>query len=302
MSAFTFENEIRVAMVGDGPALDHARWILQRLGATIVTPEAGAERIDFPLMMAGRALTQTSAAPTSPLCVKLWDFQVDMPGSGVLASAVSGVSWVIGLPGRVPKYLPSHIPEKWCGSMGVSLALSLFVERLTQTKPYARPRVFDVSAAEILRSFADQNFGNHKQIPTSWRRNGRVSPEHGGIYPQGFFACADGFVGVVGRSRQDWSSILAALGNPAWATDDMRNPFELAKDSEKVDPLFTAELAKHTRRELLELALESGATFAPVFLASEIKQERLVRDAFFDKGGVAGLPFETPGAQRRATA
>lgn len=301
MSAFDFDKEIRIALAGDGPGLDHARWVLERLGAVVVAPDTAATRIDTPLVAAGSALAHEGKLPKSPLLVRLWDFQVGMAGSGVLASAVSGVSWVIGLPGRVPKYLPAQIPEKWCGTLGVSFALSFYVERLTQRQPYSKPRVFDVSSAEILRSFADQNFGNHKQIPTSWRRNGRVSPEHGGIYPQGFFACRDGYVGVVGRSRQDWNSILAALGDPAWATEDMRNPFELAKNSEKVDPLFTAELAKHTRRELLELALRSGATFAPVFLASEIREERLVRDNFFDANATAGLPFEILGTDRRTS-
>lgn len=301
MSAFQFQQPIPIALVGDGAALEHARWILDRLGTVIVTPEPGARSIDMPLLVSGSALADEASLPQSPLRVRLWDFQVGMSGTGILASGVSGVSWVIGLPGRVPKYLPARIPEKWCGTLGVSLALSLYVERLTQQQPYGKPRYFDVSAAEILRSFADQNFGNHKQIPTSWRRNGRVSPEHGGIYPQGFFACRDGFVGVVGRSRQDWNSILTALGNPAWATEDMRNPFELAKNSEKVDPLFTAELAKHTRRELLALALASGATFAPVFHASEIRQEHLVRDDFFNADATAGLPFEILGADRRTS-
>jgi crotonobetainyl-CoA:carnitine CoA-transferase CaiB-like acyl-CoA transferase len=302
MTAFQFKPALRIALRGDGPAMDHARWILDRLGATVVVPGAGEAEIDAPLLVAGTALAAQEHLPASPLVVRLWDFQVGMAGSGVLASAVSGVSWVIGFPGRVPKYLPSHIPEKWCASLGVALALSLYVERLTLRQPYGKPRFFDASSAEILRAFADQNFGNHKQIPTSWRRNGRVSPEHGGIYPQGFFACRDGYVGVVGRSRQDWHSMLAALGEPAWATEDMRNPFELAKHSEIVDPLFAAELAKHTRRELLELALEFGATFAPVFRASEIRQEQIVREGFFDEHGAAGLPFEILGAGRGAAA
>ena len=301
MSAFQFESDIRIGLMGDGAPLDHARWILERLGTVVIIPQASAASIDMPLLVAGKALAHEDKLPKSPLLVRLWDFQVGMSGSGVLASAVSGVSWVIGLPGRVPKYLPSNIPEKWCGSLGVSLALSFYVERLTQLQPYGKSRVFDVSSAEILRSFADQNFGNHKQIPTSWRRNGRISPEHGGIYPQGFFACRDGYIGVVGRSRQDWNSILAALGDPAWATEDMRNPFELAKNSDKVDPLFSAELAKYTRRELLELALKSGATFAPVFYTSEIRQEQLVREDFFDVNATAGLPFEILGVDRRTS-
>ncbi len=149
-----------------------------------------------------------------------------------------------------------------------------------------------MSAAEVLRGFADQNFGNHKQIPTSWRRNGRLSPEHGGIFPQGFFKCRDGYVGVIGRSRQDWALMLSALGEPGWVTEEMRNPFQLARDSAQVERLFEEELQKHSRDELLDLALKFGATFAPVYNKTEIQEEHIVRETFFDAEGAAGLPFE----------
>lgn len=300
MRAFDLK-DVRVALAGRGAPLAQARWLLERVGVAVIAAGSPDDAPQTPLLIGGGALAEPAPADRQ-LTVRLWDFQVGVPGTGLLASAVSGVAWVIGLPGRAPKYLPARIPEKWCGTLAVSLALSHYVECLTLAQPHAEPRAYDVSAAEILRAFADQNFGNHKQIPTSWRRNGRVSPEHGGIYPQGFFACRDGYVGVVGRSRQDWNSILAALGNPAWATDEMRNPFELARNSEKVDPLFTAELAKYTRHQLLELALESGATFAPVFDIHEVPHEQLVRESFFESGGVPGLPFEVRGSSRHASA
>ena len=293
VSHFNLGSDIAVGFVGSSVALDQARWLLRGLGARIVELPAGDAHGDMPVMMSGSAAAEADdGAPAAALTVRLWDFHVRRRGSGVQACAVSGVSWVIGLPGRAPLYLQASIPEKWCGTLGASAALSFYVERLTLPGVKAPARVFDVSAAEILRCFADQNFGNHKQIPTSWRRNGRISPEHGGIYPQGFFKCRDGHVGVIGRSRQDWAKMLAALGNPAWATDAMRNPFDLARDSTQVDVLFEAELQKHSREELLALALKFGATFAPIYNQAEIRGEHLVRESFFDGAGMPGLPFE----------
>ena len=293
MSHFNLGNEIAVGFIGSSTSLDQARWLLRGLGVRIVELAAGDVQVDMPVMTSGStAAAAIVAAPATALTVRLWDFHVHRRGSGVQACAVSGVSWVIGLPGRAPLYLQAHIPEKWCGTLGASAALSFYVERLTLPGVKAPPRVFDISTAEILRCFADQNFGNHKQIPTSWRRNGRISPEHGGIYPQGFFKCRDGHVGVIGRSRQDWAKMLAALGDPAWATDALRNPFNLARDSTQVDALFEAELQKHSRAELLALALKFGATFAPVYSKAEIRDQHLVRESFFDGAGLPGLPFE----------
>lgn len=291
MSHFKLGSEISVGFVGSSSSLDYARWLLRGMGARIV--DTTPEHIDasIPVMMAGSAAL-AAKVEKPPLIVRLWDFHVGMPGCGVQASAVSGVSWVIGVPARPPLYLPSHIPEKWCGTLGASAALSYYVERLTLPAYKAPFRVFDVSAAEVLRCFAEQNFGNHKQFPTSWRRNGRISPEHGGIFPQGFFKCRDGYVGVIGRSRQDWALMLTALGDPAWATEELRNPFQVARHAEQVEALFETELIKYSRDQLLELALKSGATFAPVYGKAEIRAEHIVRESFFDADGKPGLPFE----------
>lgn len=289
----------RVGVVGQSAALDYAAWLLRNLGVAVDAVEPVAlERLpaDVPLLAAG-AILDDAAASTCPLLVRVWDFQVGLPGSGIQACAVSGVSWVIGLPGRPPLYLPAQIPEKWAGTLAASMVMTRFVEQLTLPGRTPPARVIDVAAAEILRGFADQNFGNHKQIPTSWRRNGRVSPEHGGIFPQGFFPCKDGYVGVIGRSRQDWTAMLAALDNPEWSNaPGMRDPFALARDSSQVEPLFRAELERHDRADLLRRALAHGATFAPVYEPHEVRGQQLVRDDYFDAAGLPGLPFELVGA------
>jgi len=291
LNQFQFGDAVAVAFRGNNTALRYARWLLEEMGVRLLDCDDAPCPAGIPLIVAGGPQARREGDQT-PVTVRLWDFHVDRPGTGVQACAVSGVSWVIGLPGQAPLYLAAHIPEKWCGTFGASAALSYFVERLTLPHVNTPSRVFDVSAAEILRGFADQNFGNHRQMPESWRRNGRISPEHGGIYPQGFFKCKDGYVAVIGRSRQDWANVLAALGDPAWATPELRNPFHLAHHSEVVDPLFCAELEQRTREELLNLALTSGATFAPLYAWNEIGPAHIVRDSFFDGDGAPGLPFE----------
>ncbi len=94
--------------------------------------------------------------------------------------------------------MPTKIPEKWAGLFGASLALSLKVAADAGTP---RPGRIDVSAADLLRAFAEQNSGNHAGVPYGWRRNGRTAIEHGGVFPQGFFRCRDGFMAVQARSR-----------------------------------------------------------------------------------------------------
>lgn len=297
MRQFDFNGEVIVAARGTGPTLAYARWLFERLGVRVVDPDDSAAE-GRPLIVTGER-ARGGAGPgiattrrRHPIVIRLWDFHVGTPGTGAQASAVSGASWVIGLPDHAPLCLPASIPEKWCGAFGASFALSHDVERRTFPGAVPPQRQVEISAAEIVRCFAEQIFGNHRMFPESWRRNGRISPGHGGIYPQGFFRCRDGYVAVIGRSQHDWATMLAALGDPAWATEEFRNPFDLAHHPDKVDPLFCAELERRTRDELLALALKTGATFAPVYERAEIRAEHIVRDAFFEADGSEGLPFE----------
>lgn len=275
MRRFEFPQPVRVGVGAGNRSTAYAAGWLRQAGVEVVA--AGAGEVD---VLAGGA---EPGGETSS--VVLWDHQVGRPGTGHQASAASGVSWVIGLPGRPPVSLAAEIPEKWCGLMGATLALAELIA------PRPRPRRFEVSAADVLRSFAEQNASNHVEIEGGWRRNGRLAVEHGGIYPQGFYRCADGYVGVVARSRKDWAAILAAIGEPAWAEDErMRDPFALAADDAEVDPLLRETLLGIGRDELLERAIETGATIAPVYTLEEIPTRDLVR-ADLDFADVP-LPFD----------
>lgn len=130
------------------------------------------------------------------------------------------------------------------------------------------------------------------EVPYGWRRNGSVAVEHGGVYPQGFYPCSDGYVALVARSRQDWYSILHALGDPPWASEErFANPFKLSVDDREVTPLLVAELAQYTRKQLLERALETGATMAPVLEAAEAANWEIFGTGFSEAEGRLNLPF-----------
>ena len=59
-----------------------------------------------------------------------------------------------------------------------------------------------------------------------------------------------------------------------------------------VDGLLGSELATLTRDELLERAIVTGATIAPVYEEHEVRGKMIVRDDFFDAVGNPGLPFK----------
>ena len=282
-------------IVGSNRSVLYAGLWLKKLGAKltgVASPEGActvSQEVDA-ILVSGDATINQPISQTNVPVIYLWDYEVGKSGIGVSASAVSGVSSVIGHADGPPGYLPEHIPEQWVGIFGANLALSqVFQSKIANVQ---NARRIDVSAADVLRAFAEQNSGNHAGVSYGWRRNGLTAVEHGGVFPQGFFRCRDGYVAVQARSRQDWSAILAALGNPEWSgNSDMQNPFKLSEDDSIVLPLFQSELDKLKKLEILNLALKTGAPMAPVLTIDEAVCENVFRPGFNDEKGNLSWPF-----------
>lgn len=280
-----------------------ARWL--RMLGVLDDAAGGGPGSGRIVILAGDQVGDAEARfPEASCLIRLWDFQVGRAGTGGHASAVSGAATVIGVPGRPPVALPVDIPEKWCGAYGAILALS---EIWRARRGGGTERiVYDVSAADVLRVFALQNAGTAEEMSRLWRRNGRVTVEHGGIFPMGFFACRDGYVALLGRSRRDWVNIRKAIGDPAWAeTEEFANPFKIAADSARADELLQETLQAFSRDELLQRGLEAGAVIAPVFSQEEAQAREIFRADFATAEGPAlpflvdALPPATPARARR---
>lgn len=292
MRTLDFSDGPRVGLRGSNASVFYAKHWLDEIGIG-AAPEGDLEAptIVIAAGQPGEDITSIQKPDTDLTLVTLWDFQIGRSGNGLHAAAAAGVSWVIGHADGPPLALPINVPEKWCGLIGANIALAALMEVNLQGKSTAR-RV-DISAADTLRSFADQNSGNHAEIDGGWARNGSTAIEHGGIFPQGYFACRDGHVGLVGRSRGDWAAIRDVIGRPDWSNEErFDDPFNLAEDSAEVDVLLAQALANFDRDDLLQRALKEGAPLAPVYSASELDGRDIVRQDFFAGDGSTGLPFE----------
>jgi crotonobetainyl-CoA:carnitine CoA-transferase CaiB-like acyl-CoA transferase len=278
-----------IRVTGGNRATHYARYWLELLGET-VTDDPSA-----PIVIIGEDDVD------APCVIRLWDNQVGMSGDGVFASALSGAATVIGRADGPAIPLPADMPEKWCGAHGVILALA---EAWRLRRGATCPVRYDVSAADILRAFSLQNSGGPKEMQHLWRRNGRLCIDHGGIFPMGFFACQDGHVAILGRSKRDWRQIRIAIGDPEWAkAERFQNPFLVARDSEDADRMLEETLAQFTRDELLARGLEHGAVIAPVYSQTEAAARDVFREGFIVDGAGPAMPFrgtETPGPTKPA--
>ena len=290
MRTLQFLGGPRIGIRGANASVFYAKHWLQQIGLAT----APVEELEHPIAVITAGDPESDNASSTDETANqiiLWDFQFGRSGSGLQAAAAAGVSWVIGHADAPPLALPIDIPEKWCGLLGANLALSALLE--ANLKGKAKARRVDISAADTLRSFADQNSGNHAEIDSGWRRNGSTAVEHGGIFPQGYFACRDGHVGLVGRSRKDWVAIRDVIGRPAWSNEErFDDPLVLAADSEEVDGLLSEALSHFDRDDLLKRAIHHGAPLAPVYATEELVDRDVVRHGFFADDGATNLPFE----------
>jgi crotonobetainyl-CoA:carnitine CoA-transferase CaiB-like acyl-CoA transferase len=276
------------ASIGISPgnrSTGYARHWLATLGGSA----AAIEKADIAIVAGDE---KVDAATDADCVIRLWDFQVGHKGSGVLASAVSGAAAVIGHGGGPGVHLPVDMPEKWCGIYGVILALAEAWRHRNGRNGRAMAVSYDVSAADIMRSFSLQNSGGREEMIHSWRRNGRLCVDHGGIFPMGFYACKDGHVALLGRSRRDWRQIRLAIGDPEWAQGEaFQDPFVLARNSAEADGLLERTLAQFSRDELLQRGLAEGAVIAPVYSQDEAGSRGVFRDNFI-VDGVPEMPFQ----------
>jgi crotonobetainyl-CoA:carnitine CoA-transferase CaiB-like acyl-CoA transferase len=292
MRTLEFAGGPRVGLRGSNASVFYAQHWLDEIGIG-AAPEDTLEgpAVVIAAGQPGEGLASISRPDTDITLVTLWDFQFGKSGNGLHAAAAAGVSWVIGHKDGPPLALPINIPEKWCGLMGANMALGALLEINLQGA--SAPRRIDISAADTLRSFADQNSGNHAEIGDGWSRNGSTAVEHGGIFPQGYFACRDGHVGLVGRSRRDWVAIRDVIEWPEWSREErFDDPLALAENSQEVDVLLADALMNFDRDDLLQRALKQGAPLAPVYTADELAGRDIVRQDFFAEDGSTKLPFQ----------
>ena len=281
-----FQTEKKVGIGAANRSVHYASEWLKLLCAPILTDSSNPSIV----ITAGNPRRDVALDhPDAGAVIRLWDYQVGYAGTGVHASAVSGTASTIGCADGPGVPLPADMPEKWCGAHGVILALAETWRRYDGGE-YQRA-VYDVSAADVMRAFALQNAGDATDTAKRWRRNGRICVEHGGIFPMGFYACRDGYVALLGRSRRDWKNIRAAIGNPEWSRDPAYDdPFALARNSVEADRLLEKTLAEFGRDELLAKGLEAGAVIAPVYDQGEAAARDIFRGGFLDNGNPA-MPF-----------
>ena len=129
-------------------------------------------------------------------------------------------------------------------------------------------------------------------------------------YPNCILRCRDGYIFVGSPEGRQWRRLLELMGSPEWAQQPrLRNRTVMNNEyADEVDGYVEEWLLRHTKAELLEMALEHRIPLAPVRGFDEVRNDPSLESLFTevfrpDTGPVAlpGPPHTLSGAAASAT-
>jgi crotonobetainyl-CoA:carnitine CoA-transferase CaiB-like acyl-CoA transferase len=202
-------------------------------------------------------------------------------GFNIHACALGGASWAIGNPDREPL----QVPLNQCDFQGGINAAAAILVALQARKKIGRGQFIDISVSDIIATYTGSNSMSYLFYGLKWRRDGRRAWGSGGPYPYGLFACKDGYVCIIARTRRDWNRLLEALGHPDWADNPRyQDQIAMAREyPEEVDALLESLLKSYTKNELFQMARKWGFPLSPVKEVHEsLEDPQLKQRKFFE--------------------
>lgn len=301
---------LRVLCVGDGYACHYAGWVLAREGASVEVAARGPSHV--PELARTSALPETSDQWTHLLagvdvCItddvarldsvlggpEPWPdplraltlVDIGWPGADADANAriasLSGVGAAIGEadgPGLAP---PARMLEALVGLGAASGALAGWLG----ARRDGRGEHVRIDPVRYIAVLSGVNAIQFLDYGLRWCRSGRSASGSGGPFPFRMFACRDGWIVVICRSLDDWRSLTAMLGNPAWSLEtEYTDPLHIARHhADTVAALITEELSSWTVSEIVEAAKAHRVPLAPIRTIDEARAD----SRLFDRARVA---------------
>lgn len=195
------------------------------------------------------------------------------PGGDLESAAFSSLAFGLGEPGKAPLRLPFD-QSQYQGALHAAAA-ALCALRARDLG--LGGQIVDVATSQVMAYCTGGMYLVTVKAGVEWGRRGRLLR---GVYPTGFFECADGYICIASQSPKQWEKFLKIMGEPDWAQEPQaRNAMVLgAVDPSPVDEHFRKWLRGFTRAELTRLAMEEGITLGQVNTVDELLAEPHFQD------------------------
>lgn len=233
--------------------------------------------------------------------VALTPFGTYGPGSGwhggdLNAQALSGWTWIVGLPGEAPLSMNYDMGALQQGLVAAGATIAALLERGSQG---GGGEFVDISEADVIAACIRMYSLTYRFLNIELTRNGLRAPGSSGRYPHTILPCKDGYISIICRSPVDWGRFVEMMGSPAWASEPRYQDFlRMGADyPDEVDALIIPWLMEHTKAELGQMAVDFRVPLAPVCTIQEaLNNEQFKHRGFLVDRGIDGKKFKVPGS------
>lgn len=188
-------------------------------------------------------------------------------------AAAGGICEGLGSPGREP--LTFGTPEVGYFA-GMAAASSIVIAVLAGGGQH-----IDIAEVEAMAGL--YNGPEALMAVYQWRITRRTG--HHALdfpYPNCILRCKDGYIFVGSPEGRQWRKLLEIMGDPDWAKEPrFRNRTTMNNEyADEVDGYVEEWLMRHTKAELLAVALEHRVPLAPVRGFDEVRTDESLADQF----------------------
>jgi CoA:oxalate CoA-transferase len=228
----------------------------------------------------------------------------DYKAYAINASAIGGMSPIVGEPGREPLTPPFSLGNYQTGIISANAIMSALMAQ----RKIGKGQHIDISEAESWSIFHTGNVVS--SFIYSGRKRNRTGHRTFAPYPYTLLPCKDGYLSMIALRGSEWKRFLEIVGDgqvPEWYASDERFKDRLkagVEYSDVLDELLAPWLMSHTKAEIFERCREKHVPFTPVRNMEEVVNcEHLNERAYFDDVDCPGADtFKCPGAPVRFSA
>lgn len=206
-------------------------------------------------------------------------------------AAAGGVAVAVGNPTREPLPMPNGSLDAMCGFHLAAAGVSALLNGTAEC---------EVAGTDVVAWMVATNLHLYLPYGLPWFRDGRRASGSGSCYPWSLFEASDGPYCLIGRTDDDWQTLIKMMGDPEWARQPrFADPRVVGRRyPEEADRHVAPWVGKHTREELDELMLNHRFPGAPVLRPDEVLDLPSLSDQWrCERHGaqsvrVPGHPFE----------
>jgi crotonobetainyl-CoA:carnitine CoA-transferase CaiB-like acyl-CoA transferase len=207
----------------------------------------------------------------------------DKPAFAYVIEDAAGITWLTGHPDQNPVE-PYSVGDPNAGVHGLN-ALMLALAHRKRTGKGVRIEAAMVDAA--LNVAAEQVI-EHSAYGSLLQREGNRGPT---AAPQNLYRTSeldefgrpDDWVAIAVTTDEQWRNLVAALGNPAWATDELADVAGRRRNQDAIDEHVSQWCATRTGHEIVETLWDAGVPVAKVMQPHRVGDlPQLVHRGFYE--------------------